>query len=178
MASKNMFTRKAKLERVIVLWGVLLLVFVCSACQKRQRGAEKNVLPLPEANPFWTYIVETNPYQTWDFWPGYEGMYPGRSPHGAYMKLYANDTAMNAARAGKYMPYGAILVKENYGKDKKNMTALTPMYRVRGYDPDAGDWFWAKYGPDGKVMKAGKVKDCIDCHRVRKANGWLFVRPQ
>jgi hypothetical protein len=21
------------------------------------------------------------------------------------------------------------------------------VYKVKGYNPDAGDWFWAKYGP-------------------------------
>lgn len=122
-------------------------------------------LPAPEGEALWNYISEENPYENWEFWPGYEGMYPGQSPHGAYLKLYANKAAMEAVRAGKPMPAGAILVKENYGKDKKTLKAVTPMYKVEGYNAEAGDWFWGKYGPKGKIMAAGKVGSCISCHR-------------
>lgn len=58
--------------------------------------AEEN-MPSPEAEPFWTYITETEPYAQWSFWPGKKGMYPGQSPHGAFLKLYANDIALEAA---------------------------------------------------------------------------------
>ena len=125
-------------------------------------------LPEPDGRALWTYISETNSYLGWGFWPGHVGMYPGKSPHGAFLKLYANGIALKAAREGKPMPSGAILVKENYGKDKKTLKAVTPMYKVQGYDPDGGDWFWAKYGPEGNIMASGKVEGCINCHRARK----------
>jgi hypothetical protein len=135
-------------------------------------------MPSSDAKELWPYITETNPYMGWGFWPGYVGIYPGKSPHGAYLKLYANTVALKAAREGKMMPYGAILVKENYGKDKSTLMAVTPMYRVKGYNPEGGDWFWGKYGPDGTVQAAGKPKGCIECHGVQKANDWLFTRPR
>ena len=75
-------------------------------------------------------------------------------------------------------PNGSILVKENYGKDKKTLMAVTPMYKVRGYNPDEGDWFWAKYGPDGNIMSSGKVEGCINCHRARKNQDWIFTEPK
>ncbi len=89
-------------------------------------GADDN-LPSPDAKKVWSYMTETNSYLGWGFWPGYQGIYPGKSPHGAFLKLYANSPALKAAREGKMMPYGAILVKENYGKDKKTLMAVTPM---------------------------------------------------
>lgn len=135
-------------------------------------------LPSPDAKKVWSYITETNSYLGWGFWPGYVGIYPGKSPHGAYLKLYANSVALKAAREGKIMPYGSILLKENYGKDKKTLMAVTPMYRIKGYNPEGGDWFWAKYDPNGKVLKAGKVKGCIDCHTMQKSNDWLFTQPK
>ncbi len=106
----------------------------------------------------WTHITQCNPYLGWGTWPGYPGIYPGKSPHGAFLKLYANGLALKAAREGKPMPQGAIIVKENYGKDQKTLMAITPMYKVEGYNPEAGDWFWAKYAPDGTVAKSGKVQ--------------------
>lgn len=132
-------------------------------------------LPAPDGAEFWTFISKTDPYTGWGYWPGYYGTYPGRSPHGEHLKLYANGIALKAARAGKPMPYGAILVKENYGKDKKTLMAITPMYKVKGYNPEGGDWFWAKYDPNGKVLGAGKMKGCIQCHQARKYQDWLFT---
>jgi len=134
--------------------------------------------PQPDAQKVWTYITRTSPYQQWGHWPGYDGIYPGKSPHGAYLKLYANDIALKAVHDKKPMPPGAIIVKENYGKDRKTLMAVTPMYRVKGYNPKGGDWFWAKYSPDGKALKAGKPKGCIQCHGVHKSQDWLFTKPK
>ncbi|MBW1895483.1 MAG: cytochrome P460 family protein, partial [Deltaproteobacteria bacterium] len=83
-----------------------------------------------------------------------------------------------AAREGKPMPYGAILVKENYGKDKTTLMAVTPMYKIKGFDPEAGDWFWAKYDANGKVLKEGQVTGCISCHQARKAADWIFTEAE
>lgn len=73
------------------------------------------------------------------------------------LKLYLNDAAYNAVKNDKELPYKSILVKENYGKDKEKLMAVTPMYKSEGFNPDAGDWFWAKYGNDGNAMASGKV---------------------
>jgi hypothetical protein len=126
----------------------------------------------------WIHITECNPYLGWGTWPGYPGIYPGKSPHGAFLKLYANGLALKAAREGKPMPNGAIIVKENYGKDQKTLMAITPMYKLKGYNPEVGDWFWAKYKADGTVEKSGKVKGCIDCHRTQEEKDWLFTTPK
>lgn len=134
--------------------------------------------PGPDADELWTHITQESPYEGWGFWPGYVGVYPGKSPHGAYLKLYANPAALQAARKGESMPDGAILVKENYGKDKTTLMAVTPMYKIKGYNPDGGDWYWVKYGPDGKALAAGQPKGCIKCHGVKKDNDWLFTDPK
>jgi hypothetical protein len=105
-------------------------------------------------------------------------MYPGHSPHGSYMKLYANGPAIKAAKAKRPMPDGAILVKENYGDDKKTLLAVTPMYKTAGYNPEGGNWFWVKYGPDGKIFAEGKVEGCIGCHSAMKEKGWIFTEPK
>lgn len=135
-------------------------------------------MPGADAEEFWNYIAEQNPYTEWEFWPGYEGMYPGQSPHGAFLKLYANEPAIKAAKEGKPMPDGAILVKENYGEDQQTLMAVTPMYKIKGYNPDAGDWYWAKYDADGVVEVAGKPQGCISCHSVRRDKDWLFTEPK
>jgi len=67
-------------------------------------------------------------------------------------------------------------VKENYTTDKK-LAALTVMYKVKGYSSMAGDWFWAKYLPDGKIAAEGKVVACINCHTTAKANDYVATAP-
>ena len=161
------------MQRFILIFIALGLIVSAVALA----GAGEN-LPSADAGKLWTYMTETNHYQGWGYWPGYAGMYPGKSPHGKYLKLFANPIALKAAREGKPMPDGAILVKENYGGDKKTLKAVTPMYKVKGYNPEGGDWFWVKYGPNGKIQAAGKPKGCVDCHRAVKDKDWVFTQPK
>ena len=131
-------------------------------------------MPDADGKELWEYMMKKNSYTEWDHWPGMEKMYEGQSPHGAYLKLYVNDVAKKAIKNGKKeMPANAIIVKENYNKEKK-LVALTPMYKVKAYNPDAGDWFWAKYATDGKIMAEGKVDGCINCHSKVKQDDYLF----
>lgn len=131
-------------------------------------------MPGADASALWQYITKTDPYTKWEFWPGKEGMYKGTFPHGAHLKLYANKIALDAAKAGKEMPSGAIVVKENYGKDATTLMAVTPMYKIEGFNPEAGDWFWAKHKADSSIEKSGKVEGCIKCHAKVKNQNWIF----
>jgi hypothetical protein len=153
----------------LVLFVGLMTLAVCF-------GAAAERLTPTNPGKFWTLITQTTPYTNWSHWPGYPGKYPGKSPHGAYLELYANDVALQAAKQGRDMPDGAILVKENYGRDQKTLLSITPMAKVKAYNPDAGDWFWAKYSTDGKVVAAGKVDSCINCHRSGK--DYRFTTPR
>ncbi|MCF8105125.1 MAG: cytochrome P460 family protein [Desulfohalobiaceae bacterium] len=152
----------------------LAIVLVLSLAAGSVWAGEKECPP-PDAEEVWEWVTESDPYQGWGYWPEHDGMYPGQSPHGAYLKLYANSIALKALREGKQMPPGSMIMKANYGKDKETLMALTPMYKVEGYNPEAGNWFWAKYKPDGEVEASGKVEGCIDCHRAQKDNDWIFT---
>ena len=132
-------------------------------------GAE---MPKAEPEALWEYITQENNYQKWDFWPDHMGMQPGRAPHGPLHKVYVNDRAFNTSSPP--VQYGSIQVKENYGKDKE-LKAITVMYKISGYNPDAGDWFWAKFSPEGKVDKYGKPAGCIGCHGTRAKNDFILV---
>ena len=90
----------------------------------------------------------------------------------------ANRTA--AAGEGK-LPVGSILIKENFDSTGTKLMAVTVMYRVERFAPDAGDWHWAKYEADGTVsaMKGmrltGKVGMCIECHRSAGGGDFVFA---
>jgi hypothetical protein len=134
-------------------------------------------MPAPSGTEFWKYISETKPYTEWAYFPGHTGKNPGTGPHGAFIQIFVNPIALDAIENGAAtMPEGAILVKENYGKDKTTLMAITTMYKSKGYDPSHNDWFWGRYGADGTEMASGKIASCSGCHAAKKDNDYVFTQ--
>jgi hypothetical protein len=95
------------------------------------------------------------------------------------LTTYLNGPAYDALTAAAgVMPAGAIIVKENYMPDS-TLAATTVMYKVPDYNPEAGDWYWVKFLPDGQVdgdgMAQGRVGGCIQCHGAKKNNDYIFT---
>jgi len=132
------------------------------------------VMPGPNAEKLNEYIVRYDPYKAWELWPNKGKLYKGTEPHGSLLTTFVNKEAYYSIKKKKSMEDGSIIAKENYTADKK-FVALTVMYKIKGYNPEAGDWFWAKYNPDGTVAAAGKVRACIDCHSAKKDNDYIFT---
>ena len=120
---------------------------------------------------FWKFINKQDaPYKKWETLAGKKGLRESKEPHGDFVQMFANKIATDKPDT---LPYGSILVTENYDKDKK-LIDITVMYRSKGADPQHGDWYWLKYRPDGSIARtsekegkkaiAGKVASCIDCH--------------
>ena len=78
-----------------------------------------------------------------------------------------------------------VVIKENYGSDKRTLKAITVMYRSEGHDPQHNDWYWVKYNPDGSPAQAppemgsmrlaGRVTGCIHCHQDAAVNDFAFI---
>ena len=141
------------------------------------------------AGELWGKIQSDNYQKSWMTFPGKGIMYKGTQPHGAFLSTYVNDSAGAAlAKKEKELPYGSIIIKENYMPDKK-LGAITVMKRIEGYNPCAGDWFWVKFAPDGKPMTmekdgmtmtlAGKPGGCIGCHTASTGGiKYIMTKPQ
>ena len=139
------------------------------------------------AAALWDEMQSADYRAKWRYWPGKGAMYKGTKPHGAFLTTYVNDVAYDAIvhKRGS-LPYGSIVVKENYMPDKR-LGAITVMKKVRGFNPGAGDWYWVKFAPDGqpmvmekggmKMTLAGKVPGCIACHGARSANDYIYTSP-
>ncbi|MFQ5730493.1 MAG: cytochrome P460 family protein [Planctomycetaceae bacterium] len=147
-----------------------------------QSGSALRGQPVSFEAKLWDYL-QTIQYRNWAPAAG-QGLdaYPGKSPHGAFLKMYLNRVAASNAKSP---PYGSIIIKENYGKDKKTLMAVTVMYRVKGYDAANNDWYWVKYKPDGTVARtppdkgskpiAGRFKSCINCHDGAAGDDYYFA---
>jgi len=49
------------------------------------------------------------------------------------------------------------------------------MSKIKGYNPEGEDWFWAEYSPDGKIIVSGKVEKCLNCRSTNKANDYIMT---
>lgn len=138
---------------------------------------------------FWKYLT-ASPFR-YDEWAPFAGRsdrpYEGQSPHGAFVKVIAN---RKARQNPKDLPYGSILIKENYGADSSTLMSITVMYRTKGangqpWDPENRDWYYVKYTPQGQVAfsppemgsmrLAGRVQSCIDCHSGAGSKDFVFL---
>jgi hypothetical protein len=170
--------RKAQVVLVSLLCLTLAFsVFVFVSGTQAKTGKAKPMVVQADGKALWDYLKKENYAKNWKMWPGKKALYPGKEPHGAFLTTYVNKKAYTAIKGKKGMlPDGSIIVKENYSADKK-LGALTVMYKVKGYNSAAADWFWVKYLPDGKIAVEGKVDACINCHASAKANDYVASAP-
>ena len=159
----GMVQRKVTFVKRVVSYGLPILVG-----SGYYLGTEPQSLPAPNAQSVWSYL-ESAPYTDWTLFPGTSRFQPGRSPHGAMLITYVNDTARTALtrRTGPFppgpLPDGSIIVKENYTPDR-TLDAVTVMYKRAGYNPEHGDWYWLKRAANGNVDAEGMVVGCQNCH--------------
>ena len=124
-------------------------------------------------------------------WPMTSDVTVGGSPHGAFVRLYYNTVQVSGENYH-------VIVKDNYGGEDATIESITAdpsrfysamtvmIQREPGYDSENGDWFYAKYLPDGTldvnpagVALAGRVgkgaeAGCIPCHQAAGDGDYLF----
>jgi len=165
----------------------LLLVISCgkgkkdmdemTADESSSEMMDKEVaMPGANAAEIWEFITETSPYQEWNGWPGMEGHMPGNAPHGAIIRTFVSGHGVHNIQDSDKGSFdnGIFIVKENFKPDT-TLAAITVMYKVEGFNPDAADWFWAKYQPDGTVDAAGIPKGCVTCHGAKADNDYIML---
>jgi len=106
-------------------------------------------------------------YESWGQVDPWTGIQPSGRAHGAFVQVWFNGTAED--NLGGTIPDGGISVKENYdAQDATEPNKIFVMYKVDGYDEANGDWFYARYSPDGSVDTAGQdaIAACAECHNT------------
>ena len=86
------------------------------------------------------------------------------APHGALRTTYLNPIAVDALERGAHaMPTGAIAVIEEHFADS-TLSAVSVILQSEGYDPETGDWVFARFGSAGEIEAVGRVEACQGCH--------------
>ncbi len=160
---------------LLVVTASLTFAGLSYAIHQGSEGISPALKPQADAGEVWQYITFQDNYTKWSRWPGTEKLYKGTQPHGAFLTTYVSEDArQNIRKKRAPLPDRSFVVKENYTADKE-LAAITVMYKIKNYNPEAGDWFWAKYKPDGTVDASGKVAGCIKCHSAKADNDWVFT---
>lgn len=135
-------------------------------------GSEE-IVPLDGVSVY-SYLKENN-YHGWSLWPGTKEMTSSSAVHGAFVTVYVSDAGLAAINGGaKEVPYGTIVVKDGFNENKE-LTATVVMYKVKGFDPEHNDWFWAAYTATGNVTNEGILSPCYNCHNKAVQSDYLFT---
>jgi hypothetical protein len=165
---------------LVVVLGVALTISAQAQQSGGMQAQQISQSDMSMANKFWKLLSGQSYRFTYHHMPGKPmGFYKGTPPHGKWLQTYVNNIAYDAivAKVGK-MPGNSIIAKDNYmTKSDSSPAAVTAMVKVPGYDPAHGNWFYAKYGPNGKVDMAGKVKYCMSCHEKVADNDYIYSTP-
>ena len=167
------------IRAMAILFGLALVLTACGGkggsqtANKMKAEVSHN---LTNAEYFWELITVKDDYTKWALFPGVEAYTIGKSPHGAYVTLFINPDVENALPVTNgQLPYGSILVKDNYDESKE-LVAVTVMAKLKGFNPDGGDWVWAKFTMKDGQKVCGMVDMCIDCHSARKENDYVMMK--
>jgi hypothetical protein len=153
---------------------IVVFIFALSLVFSGGVFAQSKSAPAADAAAVWAFIKKAEYAKKWKMWPGSEALHKGEEPHGAFVTTYVNPPAFNAInkKRGK-MPYGSVVVIENYTKNKKLKT-IDVMYKVKGYNPQGGNWFWTQYKVKGTALAEGMIDECIKCHEAQKKNDYVW----
>jgi hypothetical protein len=156
--------QRKKISIWILLAAALVIVAGRSPVRSVAAGLQAK-LPGADAQQLWQYISKENDYKSWKNLPGQatKFVHVNEKPHGDWVAVYLNGEAYDSVNNPSnpfQMKYGSIIVKENYSLLKGDpinqpplnavpvgLTALTVMYKIKGYQrvPGEEEWFWVMY---------------------------------
>lgn len=153
---------------------MFLWILACTEAEKEDGSSEGSFSE--ETNQLWDEISD---YQTWNQLENWQGILPSESVHGVAMQTWYNDIAYDALMIIDIntMPENSIIVKEGYqDANGTDINTITVMKKINGYNPDAGDWYWASFNPDGSSNASGIVDFCVSCHAGSQVD-YLLIDP-
>jgi cytochrome c553 len=111
---------------------------------------------------------------------------------GMITRRYANATAANAARAGKKLPDGSVILQVSYRADKdsagKDIAGPVQSYAGMESHSDWGkdiplllrneNWDYALFAADGKRHDELNEAQCLACHKPKESDSYVFTIEQ
>lgn len=173
--------------------GLALLVLGLSFAQPRAQGAVPYGTPedVAYATALWTALEKerlVGPRRV------LARPTKGEQPHGSFQQIVAATATVEGQER-------RVVVKANhrgtdlkagdvYARPDASLAAFAVMAkREAGYDPNAADWFWVVFNPDGTLVEhqgvpiagradTGDDRGCIGCHRKYGGADFEMLTPQ
>lgn len=96
---------------------------------------------------------------------------------GVFVFTMINKEGIDSFREKKY-PYkdGSIVVKESHSTNDPNseINTLYIMKKLKDYDKENNDWYYAMLDNKGGLKDGGKIQMCINCHKGAKDKDYVF----
>ncbi|MFM7344183.1 MAG: cytochrome P460 family protein [Tagaea sp.] len=112
------------------------------------------------------------------------------SEHGMFLQVYADPAAAESYRRyeqGARIGRGGTIVKRSFRVETDGRAAPYRTFVMErmtpGYAPDANDWRFAVYEPDGSLIGEtggqgdARVRFCVECHQAARVQDFLLYVP-
>jgi hypothetical protein len=124
---------------------------------------------------------EVMTFADWRAWTEVtDGFVQSEGHSNSWVRIYVDDLAERIYVTGSApYPECARIVKSAYSDTEgTRFRGLTVMVKMPiGYDPENADWWYGKYDESGtKMLRQGKLFDCIICHQKASETDYLFSR--
>lgn len=116
-------------------------------------------------------------HEKWKQHPKFAGLQKSTdNTHGTFVKVWFNDKAASVFGNLKgEFPDGSLIVKRGFKGEKgtEMVKFVTVFQKVKGLDPENGDWFTVRVwdndiSPLSSYRKEDRATDCMNCHSTAK----------
>lgn len=120
--------------------------------------------------------VKTQPRQSPDFQTSLPKPLTDERTYGVVFVNEKGLASFNDAERTTPFPVGSMIVRETRLKPDGEPKALIALIkRPKGFNPTGGDWeFISMDGPEIRIRERQTTGSCLDCHRVREKNDFVF----
>jgi cytochrome c553 len=119
-------------------------------------------------------------------------LYQTETEENTMTRRYANATAASAARAGKQLPDGSVILQVSYKiqKDAAGKDIAGPVQSYAGMESHSNwgndiplvlrneNWDYALFAADGKRQDQLNEAQCLACHKPKESDSYVFTMQQ
>ena len=122
---------------------------------------------------------EEKDFDDWASWTKVNPTILQSEGHNGWVDIYVDDLAKSTylEASAPYLECARIVKARHPGETLKVNRLLVMVKMAAGYDPENNDWWYGLYNETGNIeFKAGKVEDCIECHKKAIEMDYLFSK--
>lgn len=107
-------------------------------------------------------------------------MYMEKARGDVYEYLYTDKEAIEAAKAGRDLPYGTVITLVEHYRESGELKRYVVMEKQKGWGseyPDNirnGEWEYQAFNADKSVQTEENLRRCFSCHKSQADDDYVF----